>query len=53
MSIYLIIMLLLVGAVVAMFLKNMAMAKELSKFRTRMITLELERDRQIRMGVFK
>ena len=53
MSIYLIIMLLLVGAVVAMFLKNMALAKKITKLEERMIPLELERDRQIRMGVFK
>lgn len=54
MSIYLIVaVLLMMGALVTMFVKNMAMSKELSKLRARTLTLELERDRQIRMGTFK
>lgn len=54
MSTYLIIvLLLLVGALVALFLTNRAMSKEIRLLKTRMISLELERDRQIRAGVFK
>lgn len=55
MSSYLIIIMLLLMVIttITMLIKNMVLSKELAALKARVVPLEIERDRQIRMGVFK